>query len=599
MVLTMQGLLAYSDSFGVPRSLSRPFIKDFIKWSLNNGDEWTVDHVKRMKVFFIHIFAGSPIQVDGIPFFHNLTGYMKGFVHWGLQKKNFVKLIQLLQIYSIHFSPSVTPKQEKKFLDGVNAPNVQIPESIINGLSFGVKDFLRRPVVLEDPKPFGMYIPSGNKRSPHPSGKMSDESSSVLPQLAYLCSTRLGWDLISHFPNIFNPALAGIDIRDPRDADVTDFPNSVGTIGFIQEPGFKLRAVANPGRIFQHVLRPLGDFLFNFLRKLPWDCTHDQSRPFRIISEVLDKSGYCASVDLSSATDYFPLDLQLEVLKHLSFRKDYIDLFRILSRSDWIYNREKFIRWNKGQPLGLFPSFPLFALTHGLLLYHLNDYCHNDKFFILGDDVVILDSLLYQKYISTLSILDCPISELKSIFSNKLAEFGGKLITSHVTISQLKWRTPSDNSFLDIVRNIGPRAIRLLRHRQRRMAKLMFEIPDFFGGLGFNPKGIPLEDRVARYYELFDKKPNISYLMSYDRIIQNHNYYDREKFLSPLHFVIAEGGVPDLGTLAYITKYLPHLVRWSEVMGTNLYSIDPYLDLPIQAGVSRLTTLERLERILL
>ena len=99
----------------------------------------------------------------------------------------------------------------------------------------------------------------------------------------------------------------------------------------IQEPGFKLQAVANPGRIYQAALKPLGDALYNLLPSLSWDCTHNQSKPFDVIQDQLHKGLPTFSVDLSDATSHFPLSLQMEALKPYlvtAMISDYLEIFQ-------------------------------------------------------------------------------------------------------------------------------------------------------------------------------------------------------------------------------------------------------------------------------
>jgi hypothetical protein len=74
----------------------------------------------------------------------------------------------------------------------------------------------------------------------------------------------------------------------------------VGRIGLIQEAGYKLRSVANPGRVFQRVLEPLGKAIYGYLKDLPFDCTFDQSKAFPVLQEALTRSKTIHSIDLSA-----------------------------------------------------------------------------------------------------------------------------------------------------------------------------------------------------------------------------------------------------------------------------------------------------------
>jgi hypothetical protein len=247
---------------------------------------------------------------------------------------------------------------------------------------------------------------------------------------------------IKRHSTIYDSVFTGIDWKSFADSthqdDIDHGPMFAGEVHFLQEPGYKLRSIASPYRLFQVASEPLKNSLKSCIQSLPWDCTHEQSRAFPVIQEVLGKHQVVYSVDLSNATDYFPLELQ-EIVLQTIFGKEcpYVSLFREVSRSNY-HSDIGVIRWNKGQPLGFNPSFFLFTLTHGLLLRTLLGKEWNNEFFVVGDDVVITDHTLYEKYISTLKLLGCPYSPEKTLVSNKLSEFAGKVITPQNIYPQLK-----------------------------------------------------------------------------------------------------------------------------------------------------------------
>jgi len=601
MKVADQGLTLYADAFGIPRKVSVPFIKSFLKWIECSGEEWTVSRMKAIKLDFVRLKAGLEPVHNWISFSNgSFKGSIKGLQTWcSFHKKRWSKAIQLLQIYTTCISSSVTPSQERKFLDGVQKENSPIPESISTMVRVAAHYLGLNIPYIPLPRPLALEQFSDMRFAPHPNGRTYPERDCVLEGLSYLTQTQFGWSIRARYSAILDAVMEGIEFEDLRDApEVIDFPDSVGRIGIIQEPGFKLRAVANPGRVYQQALRPLGESLYRILQTLPWDCTHNQSLPFDIIRNALRNSTMVHSVDLSGATDYFPFDLQLEVLDKIIRQKEHINLFRDISRGSWLYG-SRTIRWTRGQPLGLHPSFASFALTHGLLLFALNNFKHENAFFVLGDDVVILDSHLHTRYRQVLNELECPISEPKSISSTKLAEFGGKIITSDSVINQLKWRSVSDDSFLDIVRNIGPKALFLLKPRQRKIARILWEVPDFFGGLGFNPSGKPLDIRVAEALELLEKDNARSYLLGYTRMINYRNYYDRRSNLPQVSYRILEADF-DKKSVSLILQYVPTLLKWYSIAGKNLFSINPELSLYIDGqSSSRVSLLEKMERTLL
>jgi hypothetical protein len=73
----------------------------------------------------------------------------------------------------------------------------------------------------------------------------------------------------------------------------------------------KMRVVAILDYFSQSSLRPLHDFLYSILRKIPQDKTFDQGG----FKETLSNCKIFYSVDLSQATDRFPISLIASVLK--------------------------------------------------------------------------------------------------------------------------------------------------------------------------------------------------------------------------------------------------------------------------------------------
>jgi hypothetical protein len=280
-----------------------------------------------------------------------------------------------------------------------------------------------------------------------------------------------------------------------------------GEIHFLQEPGFKCRSIASPYRLHQLAMKPLGDVLYKILGELPWDCTFHQDKAITYVQKHLLSGKVVHSIDLSSFTDLFPLQLQICVLETI-FGKDnpYIGAFEALSRGRWFSSIGE-IRWTKGQPLGLYPSFALAGITHGLLLATLAGPYRN-QFFVLGDDVIILDDHLHKSYIQTLDLLKCPWSPDKTFSSNIIGEFAGQIITSDSVIPQFKWREIDDENFIDICRNLGHSSRSLLSRDQ----KIIFDaiknyLPPF--GLGFSQPGDNLSKAVERtelFLARFEKK---------------------------------------------------------------------------------------------
>jgi len=594
---TLEGLSTYYAALDLPKHILFQYEKVVSGWLKNNGEQWTVDRLKTIYLDFVRYRSGmQPIgkwyrkNKDNLP-----SGFWSYLFRQAVQsKRRRFSCSVLLRSYTRYISPDATEKQLSKFLQGVTSDECDLPNHILEGMLKGVKQLGVRLVKPIRPS-FLCYSPSFGKRVPDCYGKTHPEESHWSFQWETIVNTKTGRFLHNKYPTIFKEVLKGINMYQEGYPFSPDGIDSVGKIGLIQEPGYKLRAVANPNRVYQVALYPLGDIIYKTLEKFPWDCTYNQSKGFPAIQQHLQQNKRVHCVDLTGATDYFPLSLQIIVLRSMFLGMDLdISLFEDLSRSSWIF-QDSTIKWTKGQPLGLYPSFGSFALTHGLLLFYLNNYSHNNDFFVLGDDVIILNDNLADKYYSSLKELQCPISESKSVTSSIMGEFGGKLIFRDYVEPQLKWRQLSDDNFVDIIKLLGKRGLRLLRPQQRKVVKLIWDIPDFVGGIGFNPEGLPLEVRYEKYLSLFGNDDG-TYLMSYDRKFQSF-FFKELKYPSKNRIIRSYWSgcaLPDLDqrSAALVSKYLPLFARMYGLLGTNLYSVLPNKDvLPIDGAITRRKTL--------
>jgi len=289
----------------------------------------------------------------------------------------------------------------------------------------------------------------------------------------------------------------------PLEVEPSDGP--IGVIGFSQEPGAKLRAFASPNWVLQAAMEGTKQCLLRALAGLPWDCTHDQHKGVQGVQRWLREGHKVFSVDLSDATNNFPLELQLKVLRFLGLPTEDVRLLELVSRSGFslAWGDKRCVKWSVGQPLGAGPSFMAFALGHATIALAAEikagvpEDDRGGSFFILGDDVVFRDERAHDAYRGYLDSLSCPVSETKCLQSTVAGEFAGKLITVDHVYHGYKYREISDLSFLDVIRNLGSKAITLLTPLQRAYAELVWELPEP-QGLGFNPLG---RSAAERWYE--------------------------------------------------------------------------------------------------
>jgi len=557
------------EAFGLSAVVSGQLSDQIMVWYTNSGPEWTAQRLKMIKDYcFSYLYSLPRPELEYIA--KDETGRLKGPFRnlckcsTELTPKQETNLLNCLRSYTILQSDSVTETQYEKFRKSVTDPppsNV-IPETFWSKAHLGwLKDInvnlfysiLGESTTIED------FNYSENRFKPtFPLGKSKPENQEILEEVFFLWNSGPIRELLSSprewgietmivgKPKIVSPKGVHTYLKSlsryRMSSRFTETGNIdvdwVGKISFLQEPGIKLRAVANPARAYQVALQPLGNFLFRILRELPWDCTFQQDRGLSVIQNHLTNGGTAYCVDLSDATNQFPLDLQEHLIKemrcraaedksvkrqginfyegHLPYLEELdiqMDIFHKISRSKWLCEHEptKRIAWKKGQPLGLYPSFPMFALCHGAILYELSVQqslwdAASPCFYILGDDVIILNEQLHQAYRELMQLLGCPISEHKSIVSDTVAEFAGKIITKSKIHPLFKWRMISQDNFVDLLANFGQKLLDLFPRNIKDIALEVCKVPDVCGGLGFNPEGRPFLERLEPYIDLLTQE---------------------------------------------------------------------------------------------
>jgi len=458
----------------VPSHFSVPLARTIIRWKNKSGLEWSIQRLKSLKVDLIRRKSGLP-PLTWIR--KNRKGDIRGEVgslfRWAMKSdKNFRIAIQCLMVYTFWVFPKITDKQYQKFYSAVTADRIPIDPSLLNAIKKVSSEYPYRRQSIGLPDSILLYQGSPGKKGPMIVGNSVPQNEQIKDEvynLIYPTNANLYVKYMRIFDSLFH-GLAGLRTLFTGVRRESNPPYS-GKIAFIQEPGGKLRSVASPFRVFQMVLQPLSNYLYAIVKDLPWDCTHDQSKAFAPAKQALTNGKTVHSIDLSSFTDYFPIELQLEVLKSFLLKEDldYMNLWKDLSQGSWKLPSGDFISWKRGQPLGMLPSFAIATMTHGFLLLSLLNRPWNGEFYVLGDDVIILDDHLYTEYMSSLVSLGCPYSKEKSISSNTLAEFAGKLITPFGVIPQMKWRFISDDNFLDLCKMLGPKSRSLLRPKQKKV----------------------------------------------------------------------------------------------------------------------------------
>ncbi|GKV53028.1 hypothetical protein SLEP1_g59577 [Rubroshorea leprosula] len=222
-------------------------------------------------------------------------------------------------------------------------------------------------------------------------------------------------------------------------------PVWTGRLANVVEGGGKRRVFAIGNWCNQRLLQPVHVWLSKILKSLETDGTFNQTAPlYRLKGST---NTYC--YDLSAATDRWPLLVMfetMEVLLDRSFASAAVNsclatnLFYIGIVPDASPNEERsWISFVAGQPLGYYSSWPLFALTHHLVVWWCAEQVYPGQRFtsyaLLGDDIVIANEDVARKYAEVLSDQQVKISKHKSLISKSGAvEFAKRIMVRNVSV---------------------------------------------------------------------------------------------------------------------------------------------------------------------
>lgn len=526
---------------GLPKRETLSIVNTIERWYDSSGEQWTVDRLKSLHHWYITVQAGQP-EPPAWCARHN-DCEPKGSFRVVFHINNMQKALAILSCHTVFKAVRPTEMQISKFESATmrveTAPillpkvpdswqQLQLPDLVIGtppfesitGHSIPVLRNQRRQLFNSDPYKKGYELI-----------KAYADSWAAVPQATLDLLSDVG-EIGAIPPNMLNWRKLdehGVPIRSIRKAPEAIIMESAGSIGLIQEPSLKGRWIANPNRIAQWATRPLASHWYDLLRNTKTDCTFSQESGVKWVQDQLRKGVKLAGADMTSASDLLSLESSLRLLCYYRLGRDlndpnhwsapvdskyrrHIEYFKSLSRALWDNPHVKsgVTRWTQGQPLGTAPSFALLGLTNNLLgqLACRKASIPDDSFRVIGDDI-IMDSRAFKHYALLVEQMGGEINRSKTIESDKLAEFAGRIITSdQVMLKRVKYKEVSDNSFMALMSHLGDQAKSLLRPRQRAVWETFKYVPGVAvdGPYSDNSFGIPLEYR----YEWYLKYSNLS-----------------------------------------------------------------------------------------
>jgi len=458
--------------------------------------------VKRLKSVKAALLSG-----DSSGFKKNRKGCVSGpfgvlFTKSSISRKDAIRMDRVARVYGRWVSKPPTVYQ---WIDYANSVEGKLPKgTILPRVTISARD-LKKGQAISSSATFQEHIPLSNVKKAPFVGKVSKD---LTPESHFHTLLDNCPNVVYRHSNVFKHiwdadySLSMVLISKGRKSYWDHHTEVVGKIcALTADRGLKLRYVANPLLGIQIATSRLQRACDAFLKSMPESCVHDQLSIVQWAVPKLERGEIAWSIDLTSATDRFPLAIQLQVLNDLfPDLADDIKLFEDVSRLDWETPVGP-VHFGTGQPMGLAPSFAAFSVTHTLLIKSLGG--NSDNFRVCGDDVVIFDYNLAIAYIDLITLIGVEISYSKSLMGDTKVEFAGRIIDKFGPWRSYKAaKVNLAQDPLGFVRQYGLCGLKLLPKDVRPLVKFFSTVPCIgFSGLeDFSTLDLIDSDLVEQLY---------------------------------------------------------------------------------------------------
>uniref|UniRef100_A0AAU7YB72 RNA-dependent RNA polymerase n=1 Tax=Exserohilum turcicum mitovirus 6 TaxID=3229030 RepID=A0AAU7YB72_9VIRU len=238
---------------------------------------------------------------------------------------------------------------------------------------------------------------------------------------------------------------------------VPDSGPMIGKLSTKSEPAGKIRVFAMVDVWTQSLLKPLHDLIFSFLKKLPNDGTFDQKAAVKRAVAKCAKFNQSFGFDLSAATDRLPIELQIAVLTPIigaeraklwaSILISRTYFLKVKSDGDISFGNDEYksLRYKVGQPMGALSSWGMLALTHHIIVQLAYRECYPaapwtwyEEYEVLGDDIVLFEEHVANKYLEIMTSYGVDINLSKSVIAkNQTIEFAKNTFLNGINVSAL------------------------------------------------------------------------------------------------------------------------------------------------------------------
>lgn len=419
------------------------FVKDFNSLRNKSGIAYAIKYMKTSRLHITRYICNRPLKSNSDlvsltkDYFPSRFLYLKHYID--SNNKIFIRGILTMFYYtrSIRPTKSESAKLEPSFKSITDLPKnskfYTIPGQFI-------KEFVRKHKLnLDKPKYDQDLHYISTKSSPY--GKSTFHSTYGLFSMS-----NVHHNILNYFIGLIGEKaytlLFGNLIRsmweDNRIFSYKKETGFAGSLSIINDPELKFRVIAMIDYNTQLLLRPIHDGLLSLLRKFKQDRTYTQD-PF---NNWKLEGNHFHSLDLSAATDRFPIHLQEKLLSYIYQDKDFAFYWKKLL-VDRAYGYGGNSYWYRvGQPMGAYSSWAAFTLCHHLVVhwcYHLENV-NPESYILLGDDIVIANDKVASRYRSVMNKLGVEISTAKTHVSKNTYEFAKRWVKNRVEISPLPLR---------------------------------------------------------------------------------------------------------------------------------------------------------------
>lgn len=419
-----------------------PLVNKYILFISNlrkkSGLPYTIKYMKAVKLHITRYMCGKPLLSNKVGVSLTKQGFPKQFLYLKpfLDQGKFNIVLTLLT-----YSRSIRPKAKEVAKVEPDYSSITDP---YKGKQWTIPATFIKKWVLENN--LSLNLPKYSDKDHYVSTKAGPLGTSTYNSIwssRFLSPSQKRWiyELVDKdyrlniMKIIYLSYLSGIIPRFKTEDNVS-LP--VGKLAIINDPELKFRIIAMVDYLSQFVLKPIHTGLLSCLKKLSQDRTYTQD-PFNEWS----LNGDCFySLDLSAATDRFPVVLQKKLLGYLyqdfKFANNWSNL--LTKRGFWSKQLQRVLYYSVGQPMGCYSSWAAFTLAHHLVVAyaaHRVGISNFKDYIILGDDIVIKNNKVALKYIQLMEKLGVEISMHKTHVSKDTYEFAKRWIRQGKEITGL------------------------------------------------------------------------------------------------------------------------------------------------------------------